>query len=92
VTRLDLRRSGTTNLWDTNPATAAWILGVSASLDGALLNASTGALATPVADGGSVYVFASDPSPSAFIGGAVFVLTAQFADGTSASASVTIQP
>ena len=91
VTRLDLRRSGTINLWDTNPSTAAWIVGVSASLDGALLNASTGAIQIALADGGSVYVFASDPG-SAFVGGAIFVLTAQFADGTSASASVTIQP
>ena len=92
VTRLDLRRSGTTNLWDTNPGTAAWIIGVSASLDSVLLNSSTGAIETALADGSSLSIFAANPSPSAFVGGAVFVLTVQFADGTSASASVTIQP
>jgi subtilisin family serine protease len=92
LTRLDLRRSGTANLWDTNPATAAWIVGASTTLDGTLLNSSTGALETVLPDGGTLHIFAADPSPSAFVSGAVFVLTALFADGTSASASVTIGP
>jgi len=92
LTRLELR-SGTTSAWDTDPATIYWALGASTGLDGALLNASTGgALNTTVADGGSLYLFAADPNPPAFAAGAVFVLTARFADGTSASASATIGP
>ena len=30
LTRLDLRRSGTTSAWDTDPATIYWALGASA--------------------------------------------------------------
>jgi hypothetical protein len=92
LTRLDLRRNGTTSIWDTDPGTFYWMLGVSAALDGALLNSATGGVQTVVGEGGVLYVFAADPSSSAFVSGAVFVLTAQFADGTSASASVTIGP
>jgi subtilisin len=92
VTRLDLRRFGTTSAWDTDPATNLWALGASAGLDAALLNASTGTLNTAVVDGGSLYLFAADPNPSAFTAGAIFVLTAQFADGSSASATATIGP
>jgi Subtilase family/IPT/TIG domain len=87
VTRLELRANG--GVWDTDGATANWALGATASLDGALLNAGNGAVSFGVADGGVFYVFAADPN-SVFTSGASFTLTANFADGTTASATVTL--
>src|SRR5256886_11186558 len=43
-----------------------------------------------VADGGVFFVFASDFSPTQFSSGASFTLTATFADGSSAVATVTL--
>src|SRR5881296_3136413 len=90
VTRLELRRAGGGGVWDTDPATANWALGAAASLDGALLNAGTGTVSFAVADGGVFFVFASDFSPTQFSSGASFTLTATFADGFSAVATVTL--
>ena len=41
-----------------------------------------------IADGGAVHVFAADPNPPAFTSGSGFTVTANFADGTSATATV----
>jgi subtilisin family serine protease len=92
LTRLELRRNGGGGTWDTDAATSFWALGVSAALDGALLNAGNGAVNAAIADGGSVHVFAGDPNPPAFTSGAGFTVTANFADGTSATATVTLPP
>src|SRR5437899_6676217 len=88
VTRLELRSSG--GVWDTDPATAHWALGASASLDGALLNTGTGTVSFGVADGGAFFAFASDLNPTAFNSGTSFTLTANFADGTSAGATLSL--
>src|SRR5206468_3620933 len=72
-----------------DPATANWALGASAGLDGALLNSGTGTVSFGVADGGAFFVFAADPS-SVFTSGVSFTLIANFADGTSASASASV--
>src|SRR5438132_239771 len=90
VTRLELRRAGGGGVWDTDPATANWALGAAGSLDGALLNAGTGTVSFGVADGGAFFVFASDLNPTVFGSGAGFTLIANFADGTSASASASV--
>src|SRR5213080_2613633 len=87
VTRLELRSSG--GVWDTDPATAHWALGAAGSLDGGLLNSGTGTVSFGVADGGTFFVFAADPS-SVFTSGVSFTLTANFADGASASASASV--
>src|SRR2546425_9272742 len=62
----------------------------STSVDGALLNAGTGTVSFGVADGGAFFVFASDLNPTVFGSGAGFTLIANFADGTSASASASV--
>src|SRR5207245_5343646 len=91
VTRLELRQTASGGgVWDTDPATANWALGAAASLDAALLNAGTGTVSFAVADGGVFFVFASDFSPTQFSSGANFTLTANFADGSSAVATVTL--
>src|SRR5216117_1459649 len=90
VTRLELSRAGGGGVWDTDPATANWALGASAGLDGALLNSGTGTVSFGVADGGAFLVFASDLNPTVFGSGASFTLIANFADGTSASASAIV--
>src|SRR5207247_1036193 len=90
VTRIELRQTSGGGIWDTDPATAYWALGATTSLDGSLLNAGDGTVSFAVADGGSFYVFASDLSPTPFSSGAGFTLTAKFADGTSAVATVTL--
>jgi hypothetical protein len=90
LTRLELRRNGGGGTWDTDAATSFWALGVAAGLDSALLNAGNGAVSAAIADGGAVHVFAGDPNPPAFTSGSGFTVTANFADGTSATASVTL--
>jgi hypothetical protein len=91
VTRLELRRS-VGGMWDTDATTPHWALGAAASLDGALLNASGGAVNFVVADGGAFFVFAADQNPTLFGTGASFTVTASFADGTTAAASATVPP
>jgi subtilisin family serine protease len=90
VTKLDLRQTSNGGIWDTDPATAYWALGTTASLDGALVNAANGTVNYAVANGGVFFVFASDLSPTPYSSGAGFTLTATFADGTSAAATVTL--
>jgi subtilisin family serine protease len=86
--RLDSNAPGT---WDTSSATAFWVLGVAATLDGALLNASgTMAVNFPVADGGSFVVFASDYQGIEFLSGQTLTLTATFSDGSTATAVTTV--
>src|SRR5438128_11429865 len=90
VTALQLS-NGIGGTWDTTAPNAAWVLGVALSLNGALLNdATTMAVTTTVADGGSLTLFASD-----YLGGVGFApgrnltVTATFSDGTSAVGTVT---
>ena len=91
VTHLELRRTGTTSIWDSNSATVYWALGAAVSLDGALLNsAANGTVNFAVADGGAFVVFASDVSPSLFTSGASYTVTASFADGSVVAVTTTI--
>src|SRR5262249_57426916 len=92
LTRVELRRTGGGGTWTTAAATSFWALGVAATLDGPLLNAGNGAVSAAITDGGSVHVFAGDPNPPAFTSGSGFTVTANFADGTSAAATVTLPP
>jgi hypothetical protein len=76
---------------DRGPLSAFWVLGVADSLDGPLLNTSDGAVSVTLPEGGGAVRFASDLL-DLFVPGSVFTLTANFADGTIASASVTVPP
>src|SRR5439155_25804996 len=67
-----------------------WPLGAGASLDGALLNAGPGTVSFGVADGEASFVSASDLLPMLFASPTGFTLIANFADGTSASASASV--
>src|SRR2546422_7423730 len=89
-TRLELRRAGGGGVWVTDPATANWALGAGASLDGALLNAGTGTVSFGVADGGTFFLLAPVLNPTVLGIGAGVTLIANFADGTSASASASV--
>jgi hypothetical protein len=92
VTRLELRRS-VGGVWDTDSATPHWALGAASGLDGALLNAAgSGLVNFAVADGGAFFVFAADQNPTLFGTGTSFTVTASFADGTTAAASMTVPP
>src|SRR3970282_2132617 len=51
VTHLELQRTGTASIWDSDSATVYWALGAAVSLDSALLNASNGTVNFAVADG-----------------------------------------
>src|SRR5882672_7547 len=90
VTNVELRRTGSIDIWDSNSSTSYWALGATTGLDSALLNGANGTVSFPVADGGTFFLFASDLSPSPFTTGTSFTLTANFADGTSASANVSL--
>ena len=87
VTALQLS-NGAGGTWDTTAPNAAWVLGVASSLDGGLLNnATTTAVNTPLADGESLTLFASDFGGGAgFAAGRTLTVTATFSDGSSAQA------
>jgi hypothetical protein len=86
--RLDSNAPGT---WDTSSGTGFWVLAVAPTLDGAALNApGTMAVNFPVADGGSFVVFASDYQAREFLSGRTLTLTAIFADGSTATAMITV--
>ena len=87
ITRVQLQSSAP-GTWDTDASTAAWVLGVAATLDGALLNnAATAAVNFAAADGGSFQLFAADWAEIEFVSGTTLTVTATFSDGTAASAS-----
>jgi hypothetical protein len=86
ITQLELRRTGAGGVWDTEPTSAFWVLGVATSLDGPLLNTSSAAVTVPLAPGGTAVLFAADTA-GLFAPGSEFTLTATFADGSTASAS-----
>ena len=90
VTKLELRLSSG-GIWDTVSGTIYWVLGVAGSLDGTLYNGSSGAVNFAVTDGTSFKLFAGDIIGGTYLPvGATATLTANFADGTSATASVVI--
>jgi thermitase len=99
ITRLDLRRvpqggapraaGDDSGIWDTVPSSFYWSLGVARSLDDPLLNDASGAVNFPLGAGGSVTLFAADAA-GFFAPGSSFTVTAEFADGSTATASATI--
>jgi hypothetical protein len=78
--------------WRTNsPGTGYWVLGMAATQTGPLLNAAgTMAVNFAVADGGSFVVFAADYLGGEFVPGNVLAVTATFSDGSTATASTTV--
>jgi hypothetical protein len=84
VTQVELRRTGPIGIWDTDPARPFWALGVTASLDGPLLNSPDGALSFVLPEAGAALLFAAD-FIDLFVPGSVFTLTVTFADGSTAS-------
>jgi len=89
LTQLELRHAGPTGIWDTDPLSPYWVLGVAASLDGPLLNTADGAVSLTLPEGSGAMLFAAD-LVDLFVLGSAFTLTATFADGTTTSASTTI--
>src|SRR5437773_3451179 len=86
VRRVLLRGGG---VWDTDTATAHWALGAAASLDSALLNGGNGAVS--FGDRKSTRLNSSHITISyAVLWVKKCTLTANFADGTTASATVTV--
>ena len=86
--RLDSNAPG---IWDTDSATPYWVLAVTTTLDGPVLNApETMAVNFAVADGGSFVLFASDYLGTEFLVGNTLTLTATFADGSMATAVTTV--
>jgi subtilisin family serine protease len=92
VTELELRRTDGKGVWDTVPSTQNWILGASSTLDSSLLNASNKAVNFPVADGQTFNLFAADTNTPLFLQGTTFVLTARFADGSTATITQFLGP
>jgi hypothetical protein len=91
VTKLQLRRSDNGGIWNTT-VDNYWVLGAAASLDAALYNNSANAgVNFAVSEGGSFNLFASDGTGSTYFPpGSTFNLTVTFADGSIATASVTV--
>jgi subtilisin family serine protease len=91
VTKLELRRSDNGGIWNTT-ADTIWVLGAAASLDAPLYNNSANASVNfAVSEGGSVNLFASDGTGGTYFPpGSTFNLTATFADGSTATAAVTV--
>ena len=79
-------QSSAPGVWDTAGATSYWILGVSSTLDGALLNdPTTMAVNFPVADRGSFRLFAADSAGIEFVAGTTLTVTVVFSDGITAT-------
>ena len=77
--------------WDTDVNTTYWALGVSATLDGPLLNdLGTAAVNFSVAAGGSFVIFASDLQDMEFVSGNRLTLNAFFSDASTATVQVVI--
>ena len=95
VTSLRLDSSGG-GIWDTNSGTGFWTLGAASNLDVLLYNGANDAVNFSVAPGGSFKIFASDwflggPFPNGlFQPGSGFILTIGFADGSTATANLTV--
>jgi uncharacterized repeat protein (TIGR01451 family) len=94
VTSLNLTRTGPIGVWDTIP-NGFWALGAASGLDTALFNAANATVNFPLTAGSSFKAFAADFVNASFpnglfTSGSIFTLTANFSDGSTASASVTI--
>ena len=90
VTQLELWRLVGSSRWDTIPSTFQWVVAAAGGLDSPLHNAANGSVSFATGEGQSFYLFAPDPSPSAFTAGSQFRLLARFADGSSATADATV--
>ena len=97
VTSLRLESSAG-GVWDTNAGTGFWTLGAATDVDAVLYNnGANDGVSFTVAPGGSFNLFASDwflgaPFPNGlFQPGSEFILTIGFSDGSTATASTTIQ-
>jgi hypothetical protein len=89
VTRLHLTNSPG-GIWDTQSPDGFWTLGVANGLDTPLINAANDSVNFLVTEGNSFKIFAADFQNLLFVNGTVFTLTANFSDGSTASATVTI--
>jgi succinate dehydrogenase/fumarate reductase cytochrome b subunit len=89
VSRLDLARATEGN-WDTQPNNGFWVLGAASTLDAVLFNAANGTVNFPLTAGSSFRIFASDYQGQMYIAGSTFTLTVSFADGSTATANVSI--
>jgi len=93
VTRLQLNRAGPIGVWNTQAGDGFWSLGAASGLDTALLNnTANDSVNFAVAEGSSFKIFAADYLGQMFVVGSGFTLSANFADGSTAAASVTINP
>jgi len=90
LTQLQLRRTDGAGGWDTIPSTTQWVLGAAAGLDAPLANTSTGSLTLALSEGQTTDLFAADLSPTLFVAGKTFRITANFSDGTTATADTTL--
>ena len=90
VTRLDLVRNNGDGIWNTNPGDGFWILGAATNDTAQLYNGVNDTVHFPMSEGGSFKIFAADLQNRMFTSGSAFVLTASFADGTTAAARVII--
>ena len=91
VTRLQLTNTPG-GVWNTQGGDGYWSLGAATSVGGALFNAANDAVNFALTEGSSFKIFAADWQNAMFQNGVAFTLTANFADGSSASASTTINP
>src|SRR5207253_346229 len=89
VTRLQLTNSPG-GIWNTQAPDGFWSLGVASGLDTPLLNAANDSVNFSITEGSSFKIFAADFQNLMFVGGTVFTLTANFSDGSTAIANVTI--
>jgi len=89
VTRLHLTNSPG-GIWNTQAPDGFWSLGVANGLDTALLNGANDSVNFSITEGSSFKVFAADYQNLLFLNGTVFTLAATFADGSTATANVTI--
>ena len=89
LTKLKLTNSAG-GVWDTDASTGFWTLGVAATPGGPLLNGPDDSVNFGLNNGDSLELFAADFNNQMFAPGGTFTLTANFADGTTSTATVTL--
>jgi hypothetical protein len=88
VARMQLNRTGQVGVWNTQPGDGFWSLGAAIALDTPLLNAANDSVNFVVTDGTSFKIFAADFQGQMFVPGSSFTLNVNFADTSTATASI----
>jgi uncharacterized protein (TIGR03437 family) len=88
ITKMALSRTGG-GAWDTDPASASWVIGVADTIDSNLRNSANGSVNIPISGGSNLALFIADNS-GLFTNAASFTLVITFSDASSVTTYTTL--